>query len=167
MLFVFFLSFVLFVFFSSFVRLSKNKTVANNDNKVWKLLLYGEWKRRGQGRSGEMETRRRNKRKVAREQESFSLKVPPSFSPPSPNFQGALPPAPPEAISGPLFAAAEVAPGAGDRLLLRLVCEMIRAKSSCFFVFVFFVEVEVERFWRSSFSGCLFFPHLLRRCPPH
>ena len=53
-------------------------------------------------------------------------------------FYGALPPAPPEAISGPLFAAAEVAPGAGDRRLLRLVCEMIRARSSCFCFFVFF-----------------------------
>ena len=105
-----------------------------------------------------METRRRNKRKVAREQESFSLKVPPSFSPPSPNFQGALPPAPPEAISGPLFAAAEVAPGAGDRLLLRLVCEMIRAKSSCFFVFVFFCRGRGREILEVEFFGVSFFP---------
>lgn len=32
-----------------------------------------------------------------------------------------------------------MAPGAGDRRLLRLVCEMIRARSSCFCFFVFLV----------------------------
>ena len=75
------------------------------------------------------------------------------------SYHGALPPAPPDAISGPLLAAAEVAPGAGDRRLLRLVCEMIRARSSWFdfFVFVFSMMMGVGvEFFRGEF--------LLLRC---
>lgn len=74
----------------------------------------------------------------------------------SSSFHGALPPAPPEAISGPLLAAAEVAPGAGERRLLRFVCEMISARSSCFLLLLksFEVKVEVESFFSSLSPFC-------------
>lgn len=74
-----------------------------------------------------------------------------------PKPHGALPPAPPDAISGPLLAADEVEPGAGDRLLLLLVCEMIRARSSCFLLLLVWIFFLGRGFFALRWLGGLFF----------